>query len=50
MQVSHVGVNACFIIDAATYAIAAWCAYSLKVSSTPLPLQLLDLTVQPSTT
>ena len=36
MQVSHVGVDLCFIIDAATYAVAAWCAYSLKVDIPPL--------------
>ena len=35
MQVSHVGVNLCFIIDAATYAVAAWCAYLLKVGIPP---------------
>ena len=31
VQVSHVGPSLCFLIDAATYAVAAWCAYHLKV-------------------
>ncbi len=52
MQVSHVGVNLCFIIDAATYAIAAWCAYSLKVDIPPLAftafLYLICSTPRPS--
>ena len=45
MQVSHVGVNVCFIIDAATYAVAALCAYSLKVS---ISLCFLITNLQPS--
>ena len=32
LQVSHVGPSVCFFIDAATYALAAWCAYMLKVA------------------
>jgi hypothetical protein len=30
LQVSHVGPNLCFLLDAATYTVAAWCAHSLK--------------------
>ena len=32
LQVSHVGPSMCFFIDAATYALAAWCAHMLKVA------------------
>lgn len=36
VQVSHVGPSLCFLIDAATYAVAAGCAYHLKVGSSAL--------------
>lgn len=32
MQVSHVGANLCFVLDALTYMVAALCAYRLKVN------------------
>ena len=40
-QVSHVGASLCFLIDAATYAVAAGCAYHLKVRSAALQVSWL---------
>ncbi len=40
LQVSHVGPNLCFVIDAVTYVISAYCAFRLKVHpSTPFTVQ-----------
>ena len=41
MQVSHMGPNICFVLDAVTYIIAAYCAFALKVCPRRSPFKFL---------